>query len=68
MAEGGEFGYDGNKLDQKDDDDKQEVNPTQPFQPGAVQTRHHKQTALPDTSYEEIPLLSDFMDKDKKQT
>lgn len=33
-----------------------------------MQTRHHKQTTLPDTSYEEIPLLSDFMDKDKKQT
>lgn len=41
MAEGGEVGYDGNKLDQKDDDDKQEVNTTHPFQPGAVSTPYH---------------------------
>lgn len=45
MAEGGEFGYNdlelGNKLDQKDDDDKQEVNTPHPFQLGAVSTPYH---------------------------
>ena len=54
--------------DDDDDDDDQEVNRTRPFQPGAVSTPHHaeqyemqmmmhEQEGLPDTSYEETPLL-----------
>ena len=72
MAEGGDFGYDDPYLDHQidhDDDDEQEVNRTQPFQPGAastpyhggeqheMQTMMHEQEGLPDTSYEETPLL-----------
>ena len=74
MAEGGDFGYDDPDLDYQidhddDDDDDQEVNRTQPFQPGAastpyhggeqheMQTMMHEQSGLPDTSYEETPLL-----------
>ena len=74
MAEGGDFGYDDPDLDYQidhddDDDDNQEVNRTQPFQPGAastpyhgveqheMQTMMHEQEGLPDTSYEETPLL-----------
>jgi len=76
MAEGGgEFGYEDleldNQLDHDDDDDEeQEVNRTQPFQPGAASTPYHggeqmamhtmqhEQSGLPDTSYqEEAPLL-----------
>ena len=72
MAEGGDFGYDDPDLENKidhDDDDDQEVNRTQPFQPGAastpyhgseqheMQTMMHEQSGLPDTSYEETPLL-----------
>ena len=52
-----------------DDDDDQEANRTQPFQPGAASTPYHggkhhemqtmidEQEGLPDTSYEETPLL-----------
>ena len=73
MAEGGDFGYDDPDLDYQidhDDDDDQEVNRTQPFQPGAASTPYHggeqhemqtmidEQEGLPDTSYEETPLLS----------
>ena len=75
MAEGSEFGYEDPALDHvinhDDDDDEQEVNRTQPFQPGAastpyhcgeqveMQTMQHEQTGLPDTSYEETPSLGD---------
>ena len=75
MAEGGDFGYDDPDLDYQidhddDDDDDQEVNRTQPFQPGAASTPYHggeqhemqtmidEQEGLPDTSYEETPLLN----------
>ena len=71
MAEGGDFGYDDPDLDYQidhDDDDDQEANRTWPFQPGAastpyhgeqheMQTMMHEQEGLPDTSYEETPLL-----------
>ena len=73
MAEGGDFGYDDPDLDYQidhdDDDDDQEVNRTQPFQPGAastpyhggeqheMQTMMHEQEGLPDTSYDKTPLL-----------
>ena len=69
MAEGGgDFGYDDPDLDFKiDHDDDQEENTTQPFQPGSastpyqeqyeMQTMQHEQSGLPDTSYEETPLL-----------
>ena len=52
-----------------DDYDEQEVDTTRPFQPGAastpyhggeeiqMQTMQHEQSGLPDTSYEETPLL-----------
>jgi len=71
MAEGGEFGREDQdldyQLDHDDDDDEQEVNRTQPFQPGAsstpyhrgeqveMQTMQHEQSGLP--SFEETPLL-----------
>ena len=74
MAEGGDFGYDDPDLDYQidhddDDDDNQEVNRTQPFQPGAASTPYHggeqhemqtmidEQEGLPGTSYEETPIL-----------
>ena len=72
MAEGRDFGYDDERLDYNidhDDDDEQEVDTTRPFQPGAastpyygrdqheMQTMMHEQNGLPDTSYEEAPLL-----------
>ena len=44
-----------------DDNDDQEVDTTRPFQPGSAstpyQTMMHEQSGLPDTSYEEAPLL-----------
>ena len=54
--------------DDYDDDYDQEVNRTQPFRPGASSTPYyggqyemqnmmHEQSGLPDTSYEETPLL-----------
>jgi len=85
MAEGGgEFG-DGDlihfhDIDHDDDDDDQEVNRTQPFQPGAASTPYHggeqiemqtmtlEQSGLLDTSYAETPLLGDFMHPEEKQT
>ena len=71
MEEGGEFGMDQPDLDHDiDHDDEQEVNRTQPFQPDAestniyddgeqyeMQTMQHEQSGLPDTSYDETPLL-----------
>jgi len=73
MAEGGDtFGYDIPIIGHNDDDDEeQEINTTQPFQPGAASTPHpvgeqiqmqtmeHEQSGLPDTSYDETPLLGD---------
>ena len=77
-AEGGLFGHEDPELenaidhdgDEDDDDEEQEVNRTQPFQPGSastpyhggeeheMQTRQHEQSGLPDTSFtEETPLL-----------
>ena len=72
MAEGGDFSYEDKDLDyhiDHDDDDDQEVNRTGPFDPYAAstpyhggeqhefQTMMHEQGGLPDTSYEETPLL-----------
>ena len=72
MAEGRDFGYDDERLDYNidhDDNYEQEVDTTRPFQPGAastpyhngeqhpMQTMMHDQSSLPDTSYEETPLL-----------
>ena len=65
MAEGGDFGYEDQhldfNLDHDDDDDEQEVDTTLPFQPDAAstpyQTMMHEQSGLPDTSYEDAPLL-----------
>jgi len=85
MSEGGDyFGHDNPILDHDidndgDDDDEQEVNRTQPFQPGAastpyhggeqiqMQTKMHEQSGLPDNSYAETPLLSDFVHADEKK-
>ena len=69
----GDFGYDDpdldHNIDHDDNDDEQEVDITRPFQPGAastpyqggeqyeMQTMQHEQSGLPDTSYEETPLL-----------
>ena len=80
MAEGGgEFGYKDPDLDNRldhNDDGGQEVNTTQPFDPGATSTPYqtgapyhggeqtemrtmlHGQSGLPDTYYEDTPLLS----------
>ena len=64
--------------DDDDDDDEQEANRTQPFQPGTVstpyhggeqhemQTMQHEQSGLPETSFDEIPSLGDFIDQDEK--
>ena len=60
------------------DDDEQEVDTTLPFQPGSastpchggeqyeMQTMQHEQSGLPDTSYEETPLLGGFIHQDDK--
>ncbi|KAL9959330.1 hypothetical protein ACROYT_G032644 [Oculina patagonica] len=57
------------KKDNNDNDDEQEVNTTREFQPGWIstpyhggeqhemQTMQHEQSELPETSYEETPLL-----------
>ena len=72
MAEGEDpFAFKDQDLDDNldNDDDEQEVDTTRPFQPGAastpyngggqfqMQTMQHEQSGLPDTSYEETPLL-----------
>ena len=72
MAEGGDFGYEDDRLDyyiDHDDDDEQEVDTTRPFHPEAsstpfyaveqyeMQTMMNEQSGLPDTSNEETPLL-----------
>ena len=80
MAEGGDFGYDDPDLDYQidhdDDDDDQEVNRTQPFQPGAastpyhggeqheMQTMMHEQEGLP--SYDETPLIGSTEDIERR--
>ena len=65
------FAYKDPVLDDNlgNDDDEQEVDTTRPFFPGAsstpydrgeqyeMQTMMHEQSGLPDTSYEETPLL-----------
>jgi len=63
-----------------DDDDEQEVDGTQPFQPTEastpyhggeqheMQTMHHEQSGLPDTCYEETPLLDDFSHPEDKKS
>ena len=73
MAEGGggEFSYEAPKVDDAIDNDyEQEVDTTRPFKPSAASTPYHfweqhemqimqeEQSGLPDTSYEETPLLS----------
>ena len=67
MAEGGDL-IDFSK-DHDNDDEEEEVNRTGAFEPGAVSTPRggweqyemktymHEQSGLPDTSYEETPLL-----------
>ena len=71
MAEGGDFSYEDKDVDYHidHDDDDQEVNRTGPFDPYAAstpyhggeqhefQTMMHEKGGLPDTSYEETPLL-----------
>ena len=64
--------------DDDDDDDEQEANRTQPFQPGTVstpyhggeqhemQTMQHEQSGLPETSFDETPLLTGFIHQDDK--
>ena len=82
MAEGRDFGYENPDLDYNidhdDDDDEEEVNRTRPFEPGVastsyhggeqveMQTMQHEQTGLPDTSYEETPLLGSINNLFKK--
>ena len=65
-----------NKLDHDDDDDDsdQKVDTTRPFQPTGASTPYHRgelhemitmqqeQSGLPDTSYEETPLLGSNQD------
>jgi len=76
MAEGGDyFGHDNPIFDNDNDNDDQEVNKTQPFQPGAastpyhvgeqiqIKTTMHEESGLPDTSFEETPLLGDPEEK-----
>ena len=81
MADGGDlFGYKDPELDDRldnngDEEEEEEVDRTQPLQPGAastpyhggeqyqMQTKQHEQSRLPDTSYEEtlcwVPNLKD---------
>ncbi|KAL9970078.1 hypothetical protein ACROYT_G022400 [Oculina patagonica] len=61
-----------------DDEKEQEVNITREFQPGIestpyhggeeheMQTIQHEQSGLPDTSYDEIPLLGGYINQDDK--
>ncbi|KAL9964267.1 hypothetical protein ACROYT_G027885 [Oculina patagonica] len=61
-----------------DDEEGQEVDTTRPFQPGEastpyhggeqheMQTMQHEQSGLPDTSYDETPLLGSFIHQDDK--
>ena len=77
MAEGGEFGYDDPQLDHDIDNDEDEADRTRPFRPGAastsyqgweelqMQTMQHEQSGLPDTSYEETPLLGAQSEKQR---
>ena len=70
------------KLDHDgdDDDDEQEVDTNRPFQPGAASTPYHggeqhemqtmqyEQSGLPDTSYDETPLLGNFIGPEERQS
>jgi len=79
MAEGGDyFGHDNPFFDHDNDNDDQEVNRTQPFQPGAASTPYHfgeqiqmqtmhEESGLPDTSFEETPLLGDFTSPEEER-
>ena len=68
MAEGGEFSYEAPEIDDAIDNDEHEVNRTQPFEPTTASTPYHdwgqyemqpiEQSGLPDTSFDETPLLS----------
>ncbi|KAL9980506.1 hypothetical protein ACROYT_G009106 [Oculina patagonica] len=61
-----------------DDEEEQEVDTTRPFQPGEastpyhggeqheMQTMQHEQSGLPDTSYEETPLLDSAQSMSEK--
>ena len=66
-------------IDDNNDDSDDEVDTTRPFQPGTastpyhggeqyeMQTMHHEQSGLPETSYDEsIPLLGSFTHQDDK--
>ena len=70
-------------LDEKDDRDEEEeeeVDTTRPFQPDAastpyhggehveLQTMHHEHSGLPDTSYEETPLLGDLLSPEEQKS
>ena len=84
MATGGDFGYNDpvldHDIDHDGDKDEQEVNRTHSFRPGQastpyhggeqveMQTRQHEQTGMPDTSYDETPLLGHFIDPEEKQS
>ena len=69
---------DNDDNDDDDDDDEQEVDTNRPFQPDSastpyhggeqyeMQTMQHEQSGLPDTSYEETPLLEGFIHQDDK--
>ena len=64
--------------DDDDNEDEQNLNETSPFTPGSastpgpngeeieMQTRHHEKSGLPDTSYDERPLLEGFIHQDDK--
>ena len=69
------------KIDHDGDrDDEQEVDRTHQFKPGQastpyhggeqleMQTRQHEQSGMPDTSYDETPLLGHFIDPEEKQS
>ena len=81
MAEGGEFAMDQPELDHDidddhDDDDEQNPNETRPFLPGTASTPYHggeeiemqtnSTSGLPETSYDEIPLVGGFIHEDDK--
>ena len=83
MAEGGEFGNHDPILDyniDNDGDEEEEINTTGRFQPGAASTPYHggeqiqmqtmqqEHSGLPDTSYEETPLLGDFISPEVKKS
>ena len=72
--------YDIDNDGDEDDDEEQEINTTGRFQPGAASTPYHggeqiqmqtmqqEHSGLPDTSYEETPLLGDFFSPEAKKS